>query len=603
MAKGSGKLCGLAAGFLSAAFLGLPADAQTAAAPSTAVSVLPTQTAPGPDSAAVHEAAQELQARFERFRIRHLPRTMAGSGGRCERVIGRLCIWDGGDPSWTPEPEAQEIVDGRLELVTRLDSLARMRPGNAWILGQRVRYRLEASDFHGAAAVARACGPTERWICKAFEGLALHRRDDVPGAEAAFAEALESAPENVSLQWTDPTPLLDPGLGDWLEDQPDSSAAVETLWLWSDPLFLAPGNDRWTGHLSRWAHALSSEDSRSPHQMRWGDDLTEAVVRYGWTVAWERPWPRAGEMESSSAVSHESPTALRFVPDRDLLPDGPVDGPVDGLDGGEDEESERIWTLDRKGMKTLYLPPYLDSLAQAGAQWARFPSPEGVVVLAAAENRTGSSGPVGLFASPGPGTVTRGRGGRAPGRIWGSVLLGTRDGDEPPTSLVSLEALHRPTRRGQRSRAVIRTRPFLPDLLTLSDVAVLDRGPEPATLDQVAQRMKPGSRVGPVDTLAVAFQVTGLGPRQEPLSFRVWVEKGEQGVLSRLAGWVGIGEDEEPLSVAWTESAPPGARALLRSVQVVLPDLEPGLWDLAVGVQSPGRFEAVRKRRIRVEDH
>ncbi|NNM33747.1 MAG: hypothetical protein HKO53_11810, partial [Gemmatimonadetes bacterium] len=211
MARGSGRLCGLAAGFLWAVWVGPPADAQTAAALSTPSPVRsagltqptpgltqptpgpnavggPNQTAPGPDSATVHKAAQDLQARFERFRIHHLPRTMAGSGGRCERVIGRLCIWDGGDPSWIPEPEAQEIVDGRQELVLRLDSLARIRPGNAWILGQRVRYRLEASDFQGATAVARACGPTERWICKAFEGLALHRRDDVPGAEAAFAE-------------------------------------------------------------------------------------------------------------------------------------------------------------------------------------------------------------------------------------------------------------------------------------------------------------------------------------------------------------------------------------------------------------------------------
>ena len=327
--------------------------------------------------------------------------------------------------------------------------------------------------------------------------------------------------------------------------------------------------------------------------MRWADDLTEAVVRYGWTVAWERPWPRPGETESSSAVSHEPPTALRYVPDGRLLTREP--------DDEEPHEAPSAWILDRQGMKTLYLPPYLDSLVQVEAQWARFPSATGVTILAAAEDRVGEGRAVGLFATTGTEEVTRGSGGAVPGRVWGSVRVPAGTDEAARSALVSLEAIRPSERQGQRSRVVLGLKRFPPDVLTLSDVVLMDRGPEPGSLDEVGPRMRGGAEVGPVDTLAVAFQVAGLGPRQEALSFRVWVERAEEGVFSRLAGWIGLGGDQEPLDVAWTESAPAGERAILRSVEVVLPDLEPGFWDLAVGVQAPGRFEAVRKRRIRVQ--
>ena len=254
MAKGLGSLRGLAACLSLAIWAGAPAHAQIrpgseapsdgatpVVAPAAVLAGTPAQIAPGPDSADVHRAAKDLQSRFERFRLRHLPRTMAGSGGGCERVIGRLCIWDGGDPGWTPEPEAPAILEARAVLLSRLDSLAALHSGNAWILGQRVRYRLEGSDFPSAAAVARTCGLADRWICRAFEGLALHRAGDVPGAELAFAAALQGAPEEVATEWTDVSLLLDPGLRDWLDKQPDSTAAAETLWRWSDPFFIAEG--------------------------------------------------------------------------------------------------------------------------------------------------------------------------------------------------------------------------------------------------------------------------------------------------------------------------------------------------------------------------
>lgn len=553
---------------------------------------------PGPlraqprDSAQVHDRARGLQASFERTRVRNLPLGSSGSGGRCDEIIGRLCIWDGGDDGWTPRPEDPVIIERRDALLADLDALADESPNDPWILGQRVRYRVEAGAFDEAAAVARRCGLEDRWLCDAFLGLALHQSGDIQGAEAAFRGALGLMPAEVRREWTDTDALLDGELRDWLAERPDSAAARALLWRFSDPLFLVPGNDRWTGHLARWSWAVSSERTRSPHQLSWGDDLTESVVRYGWPVAWERPWPRGGEVTPSGAIGHDPPAAQRFIPGRGVL-----EGP------GDDAWEE--WPLTRKGMRTVYLPPYLDSIRTLDGQVGHFRTEDGARFVAAGTvdfegfREHEGSARLGLYFRGAAGEA-----GGAPGqlehdgRVWADVSQPSGEGGV--SGAVSLEVLFPEWRRAQRARYSVYVPALPPDVITLSDVMVLGAGPEPTSPDDVAKVLRPDLRMAPHEELRIAFEVYGMGFRSEPATFRVWLERTDRGFLSRATRWLGFGDDGGDLAVSWTEPGPETPQPLFRTLELSLPGLDDGTYDLIVGVTTPGRSEARRRRSIRV---
>lgn len=322
-----------------------------------------------PDSAALHDQARSLQVRFERQRVRALPRTLGGGSRECDETIGRLCVWDDGDEQ-DPRPEPPEVGRDRNELLAELAVLADSIPGDHWLFGQRIRYLAEAGRLEDAESLATACGLPDRWRCDAYLGFALHLQGRVPASANAFDRALAAMPTDLRAEWTDPAPLLDGPLRDWTDDQPDSALALSRLWTLADPLYLAPGNDRWTGHLTRWTYAMSSEGARNPHGMQWADDLTEAAVRYGWSVAWEKGWPRGGEA-TPPVVGRDPPAAYRTFP------------PAALLDPSEDDAIVP-WVPPRGHARSAYLAPHLDSLGVLDGQVGRFWRRGSVLIVAAA---------------------------------------------------------------------------------------------------------------------------------------------------------------------------------------------------------------------------
>ena len=174
---------------------------------------LAAQLAAGhPDSAAAVRAARSAQARFETFRIDHLPRDRGGSyGGPCDERIGRFCFRFGDDEDdheWTPPREPPAIGVERTRLVTTLDSLHAASPGDAWIAGQLVRYLAESAKPAEALAGARTCR-SSAWWCDALTGYAWHIAGQYGAADSAFAAALAAMPEAQRCEWTDLSPLLD----------------------------------------------------------------------------------------------------------------------------------------------------------------------------------------------------------------------------------------------------------------------------------------------------------------------------------------------------------------------------------------------------------
>jgi len=117
----------------------------------------PSERTPA-DSARDLNRARSAQASFERSRRAHLPYGDSG-GGRCDVRLGRYCWWyDEHVPNFPPEEAA--IVERRNELIAQLDLAASHYPGDDWLAGMRVHYRVDGHHLTAADSMARECRAT-----------------------------------------------------------------------------------------------------------------------------------------------------------------------------------------------------------------------------------------------------------------------------------------------------------------------------------------------------------------------------------------------------------------------------------------------------------
>jgi len=233
-----------------------------------AVGVHPVGAQPGPsraradstaaaDSVAVLETARGAQGDFERIRRANLPRRQGISGRYCDEVIGRYCFTDDGDTSEyalpeTPPTEASRITSARETLIARLDSAGDALPGDEWIVGHRVRYRIEAGHLGDAERVARNCAAA-RWWCDALLGMVHHAGWRYPEADSAFAAALAAMPEDERCIWMDLSAVLADSVAKEYRRTPCAERASlnDRIWWLADPSHLRQGNDRRTEHYVR----------------------------------------------------------------------------------------------------------------------------------------------------------------------------------------------------------------------------------------------------------------------------------------------------------------------------------------------------------------
>ena len=320
--------------FLAAVLLPLLAAGLVGAQPPANASALVAhagepgdEALPSADSVRLLRQARGAQAAFERQRRTLLP-TSYGGGVRCDVRIGRFCYWyDEQAPDGPEEPP--RIAERRRRLLDALDSAAAELPADEWLVGQRVRYRLEAGDADSAVSVARACAAPAAW-CAELRGLALHAAGDAAGADSAFAEARRLLDEPARCRRTDDlAPMLDDALRDRWPALPCAArdSVAERWWWLATPFLSRPGNDRRSEHDARLALARLHAESRTAYAETWRDDLRELIVRYGWPERWSRRPPTATAPTAVSVVGHDPSPAYRFTPRA-----GAVDAPYDATD-------------------------------------------------------------------------------------------------------------------------------------------------------------------------------------------------------------------------------------------------------------------------------
>ena len=531
-----------------------------------------------PDSATALRRARDAQRVFEHVRRRNFPRGPLVNP-RCGEGIGRFCLvegWD--DDDWTPVPDVPEVVAERLALIAVLDSAARIVPGDEWLSGQRVAYRVEAGRAEEALSLLAACR-AQGWWCGVLAGFVLQQSGRYGEAEAAFERALGRMTEEERCAWTAPGPVLDRrsrGRYDHFACGSAARRAVErSFWHLSDPLWLVDGRERRSEHLARRVRAALQADAASPWGLRWGDDLTEITLRFGWPAGWERARHRIVGTRTDEVVwSHRLPGAQRFTVSRV---------------GASESDEESLWNLDEEDARTSWAPAFGEVLALPH-QVASF-RPDGrrrvVAAFAWPDSLPACDVESGLFLADAHGVIASRTGGAGP------LAVGEPEAAAPAT-LVGVEARCREGPGAARARARLPDgHPLLSDLLLL-----YADGTFPPTLAAALSRARGDRTARAGETLAVYWEWYGA-PASAALEVTLSLAREGKGFWRRALEWSGlVGRDPEQVGIRWRDAPDPASGG--RTVELRLPHLDEGRYRLTLRVFSPAHGAAESSAEIEV---
>jgi len=524
------------------------------------------------DSINARKLAVRAQTRFEQVRRYNLPMRFVGAGNVCDARIGRFCQWNDEDPSEPKEPKP--IREGRNLLLATLDTLAARSPTDDWIAGQRLRYLVEAGRDTAALKAAGECAGT-RWWCDALKGLALHELGDDAAADTAFKSALRGMPEAERCRWTDMSILLDDaqrkrygkvGCG-------KKEALAERLWWLADPFYAIPGNDRETEHYARQTMSMILDGTRAGYGIRWGDDLRQLLVRYGWSRFWTVSPGPASDPREGQISGHEAAPNYHFFPES-LKIDSATD------------IGDSTWNLHNQYSVERYSPKIATAFADLAPQVALFRRGDSVQVVAAYDlsGDTTLAGPDVHSAlvltrdehdKPLISTSTFARGGH-------SLTV-----DSAPRVL-SLEAWNSAKRHGARLRRGMLLLPRKPNSVAVSDILLFEAvAPDANDLPAILPHALGSLTVDGSRKLGLYWEMYGLARPDSALPVSLTLTKVDEGILRKLAQSIGLGTRSTPLSIAWHETPALGGVAT-RSVVLDLSLIPRGHYKLKLELTPAG---------------
>jgi hypothetical protein len=531
--------------------------------------------------------ARHAQREFEYLRRALLPSVPARSGG-CDVTIGDMCYWDDNDDAPLP-PERPRVAVARDQLRASLDSLGAIDSMNDYILGQRVRYAVEAHDNAGAAAAVRHCAAT-RWWCEALRGLAAHRAGAESASAGAFDSALAEMPDTMRCSWLDVRLWLPSGthVGRRHDTDCEERAAVSARVFWmAAPLLTWRRHAARDEYLSRRTWAKLLEGTVNPQYSSWRWDSEELLFRFGWPDQWARAEPVIGSMKflDATVVGDEPRPSFSVVPDRRALESPFTANTGDWRLSGDRDASMR------------YAPGWLRSIDSLPVQIARFRRPnDSMVVVAVYDGRTlldsGSTTFV-AAASLSAGlesdsTLALGAATSVPA---GAIVL---DAPARPV-LASVEVFDSVGGRAARWRAGVAP---LPSTAVMSDLLVGRAGPgfAPASADSAARIAMPRFVATVRDTLALYWETylrpaPGVRPRVTVRLTR------SAGVLGRVGRALGLSHAQSGPAVSWEDGQPDSIPG--RSLRFGLAGVPPGRYRIEVSVETP-RARGAAAREIDV---
>ena len=539
---------------------------------------------PAADSIRDLKRARAAQAQFE-FTRRHSLPERSGSNGRCDVQLGRFCWWyDEVPPVIPPEPRA--VSRHRDALLVTLDSLGELHPGDEWIAGLRVHYRIEGGKAAAADTVARECRAAA-WWCLTLVGYAGHVLGQAAAAETAFVDAFGAMPEKERCAWRDISTLLpSKARGRYEKLSCDARASIEArYWLLSRPQLGRPANEWRTEFYVRRVQARLAEHGTTPQPGGWGRDAAELLLRYGWPVAWSRVPSSPYVVGPPSVIGHDPVPSFAFAPVVDLLDSLTV-------------ASDNAWRLQERLAESRFAPRLVHRVAPVAAQVARFRRGDSTLMVAAYSVRDDS---IGRGADAALGATVR------DGRTFSASMTDSARQarlmlPEPPM-LAGVEVSDTLTRTLGRARVLFGVSPTTTGL-ALSDLLLYRSGESPpASLDSALAAAIPGDTVSRTKPVGIYWETYGASDSAESLDIAVTVERIDRSWLRGVRQKIRLADPDSPLKILWSDARPPEpGGAAPRTVSLDLANLEPGRYRLTVSLSRAQGVPASTSRELQLRE-
>lgn len=536
------------------------------------------------DSTRDLKAAHSAQTSFEFARRYSLPEGY-GSSGVCDVRLGRFCWWYDEHPiDFPPEPSA--ITRKRADLIATLDSLGELHPGDEWLAGMRVHYRIDGRNAAGADSVARECGST-RWWCLALVGYADHVLGESAAAESAFVAALDSMPVGEACRWRDVSVLL-PGdtRSRYEKESCEARRALEDrYWLLSRPRLGAGGNEWRSEFYVRRVQARLARRSSNPQPGSWGGDAEELLLRYGWPVGWSRVQTGAAMLGEPSIVGHDPVPSFNFAP---------VEAMFDSLASAQDD----AWDLHARTAESRFAPHGVRRIVPVRMQLARFRRGDSTLAVATfrAVDDSIREPTSAVFAA----TLRDGTTHVAEADLRSGVAMLML---EQTPELVGIEVEDSTTGTLARSRALFR--PSGADSgLAVSDLLIfrVEHG-APESLAAALDLAVPSDTVSRRRPIGIYWETSGITNAGESLDLSVTVERIDRSWLRGMRQRLKMEDPDSPLKLRWSDARPdPSGAAVSRAITLDLGNLEPGQYRITLALTRADGTEVRSAREIELTD-
>jgi hypothetical protein len=528
--------------------------------------------------------ARSAQSSFERARRYNLPEG-GGSSGRCDVQLGRFCWWYDAEPPNLP-PEAAQITRRRTELLSTLDALGERQPGDPWITGMRVHYRIDGKDLAGADSVARGCAASA-WWCLALVGYAEHALGRAAAAESAFTQALATMPDADGCKWRDIAVLLPSNTRRYYEKLPCESRrpVEERYWLLSRPQLGGAANEWRTEFYVRRVLATLYRDATSTLQGAWGRDNEELMLRYGWPIGWRKSQTSYGSSTDINVTEYHSTPSYNFAP---------VEALYDTSAASENDG----WELEARMPEARFSPRLVGHVAPVAMQVARFRRGDSVLVAsvyAAAHDSLGAASAAVLAVALRDGAT---RSVPAEGRRGTARLV-----VESFPLLAGVEIADTATRTLARARSLMRV-PERVDGLALSDLLLFRAGDgAPESLDAALAAAIPGDTMSRSRKIGIYWETYGVAESGESFDVGVTVERIDRSWIRGAKQLLRLAAPDNPLRLRWNDARPatPDA-ALSRAISLDLTNQSPGKYRITVGLVRANGTVVSSAREIELRD-